>query len=36
MSITEIAFDCGFNSVTRFNAAFKKINNCTPSGLEWS
>lgn len=30
MSITEIAFDCGFNSVTRFNAAFKKINNCTP------
>jgi AraC-like DNA-binding protein len=30
MSITEIALDCGFNSVNRFNAAFKKINNCTP------
>lgn len=29
-SITEIVFDCGFNSISRFNEAFKKINNCTP------
>jgi AraC-like DNA-binding protein len=29
-NITEIAFDCGFNSISRFNAAFLKINNCTP------
>jgi len=30
MSITEIGFDCGFNSIGRFNAAFQKINGCTP------
>ena len=30
MSITEVAFDCGFNSVSRFNAAFLKMNGCTP------
>lgn len=29
-NITEIAFDCGFNSISRFNAAFLKINRCTP------
>jgi len=29
-SITEIAFECGFNSISRFNAAFQKINHCTP------
>ena len=29
-SITEIAFDCGFNSISRFNSAFKKSNQCTP------
>ncbi|GGF50843.1 helix-turn-helix domain-containing protein [Echinicola rosea] len=29
-SITDIAFDCGFNSISRFNAAFLKINGCTP------
>jgi AraC-like DNA-binding protein len=29
-SITEIAFDCGFNSMSSFNAAFRKINCCTP------
>jgi AraC family transcriptional regulator, melibiose operon regulatory protein len=29
-SITEIAFDCGFNSISRFNAAFLKENGCTP------
>lgn len=30
LSITEIAFDCGFNSINRFNAAFYKINACRP------
>lgn len=30
LSITEIAFDCGFNSINRFNAAFYKINACNP------
>ncbi|MDL2305236.1 helix-turn-helix domain-containing protein, partial [Bacteroides sp. OttesenSCG-928-D19] len=25
LSITEIAFDCGFNSINRFNAAFYKL-----------
>ncbi len=29
-SITNIIFDCGFNSISRFNAAFLKINGCTP------
>ncbi|WP_075349872.1 helix-turn-helix domain-containing protein [Algoriphagus marinus] len=29
-SITDIVFDCGFNSISRFNAAFLKINSCTP------
>ncbi|GAB3229059.1 helix-turn-helix domain-containing protein [Algoriphagus aestuariicola] len=29
-SITDIVFDCGFNSISRFNAAFQKINKCTP------
>lgn len=29
-SITEIAFECGFNSISRFNASFRKINQCTP------
>ncbi len=28
--ITDIAFECGFNSINRFNAAFRKINQCTP------
>ena len=30
LSITQIAFDSGFNSVSRFNSAFLKINGCTP------
>lgn len=30
MSITEVAFDCGFNSISRFNAAFLAANGCTP------
>ncbi|MEA5403295.1 helix-turn-helix domain-containing protein [Arcicella sp. DC2W] len=29
-SITEIAFECGFNSISRFNATFRKMNGCTP------
>lgn len=29
-SITEIAYECGFNSISRFNEAFRKTNNCTP------
>lgn len=29
-SISDICFECGFNSINRFNAAFKKINKCTP------
>ena len=29
-SITDIVYDCGFNSISRFNAAFLKINGCTP------
>lgn len=29
-SITEIAFNCGFNTISRFNAAFLKTNHCTP------
>ena len=30
MSITEICYECGFNSLSRFNEAFRKINDCTP------
>jgi len=29
-SITGIAYDCGFNSISSFNCAFKDINGCTP------
>ncbi len=29
-SIIEIAYECGFNSISCFNAAFLKINRCTP------
>lgn len=29
-SVTDILFECGFNSVSSFNSAFRKINNCTP------
>lgn len=32
-SITEIAFECGFNSVRTFNRAFKKIKGQTPSSI---
>ena len=30
MSITQIALDSGFNSMSRFNVAFLKISGCTP------
>jgi AraC-like DNA-binding protein len=30
MSIAEILYDCGYNSISSFNAAFRKINKCTP------
>lgn len=30
-SIFKISLDCGFNSISSFNIAFRKINNCTPS-----
>lgn len=29
-SILDIALDCGFNSISSFNASFRKLNNCTP------
>ena len=29
-SITDILYESGFNSISRFNTAFRKINNCTP------
>lgn len=29
-NISAIAYDCGFNSISWFNAAFKKMNGCTP------
>jgi AraC-like DNA-binding protein len=30
-TIASIAYDCGFNSLSAFNRAFKKVNGCTPS-----
>jgi len=30
-SISEIAFDCGFNNMANFNRVFKKLKKCTPS-----
>ena len=30
MSITDIAYECGFNSIARFNATFFKKIQCTP------
>lgn len=29
-SITKIEYECGFNTISRFNEAFRKMNNCTP------
>ena len=31
VSISEIAFDCGFNNIANFNRVFKKLKKCTPS-----
>ena len=31
IKISEIAYDCGFNSLSSFNKAFKKMVRCTPS-----
>ncbi|PCE64944.1 hypothetical protein B7P33_07240 [Sediminicola luteus] len=31
LTISAIAFDCGFNSISAFNAAFKKVEGRTPS-----
>lgn len=31
VSISEIAFDCGFNNIANFNRVFKKLKQCTPS-----
>lgn len=33
-SITEIAFDCGFNSSSYFSACFRKVFNMTPSAYQ--
>lgn len=30
LSITQLAFNCGFQSISRFNATFLKITGCTP------
>ncbi|MGO4822655.1 MULTISPECIES: helix-turn-helix domain-containing protein [unclassified Flavobacterium] len=31
LSISEVAFKCGFNNIANFNRNFKTIKNCTPS-----
>ncbi len=30
-TVTEVAMDCGFNSLSTFNRVFKQQNNCTPA-----
>ena len=30
-TVSEIAYNCGFNNIANFNRVFKKIKNCTPS-----
>lgn len=30
MSITDILYECGFHTISSFNAAFRRINSCTP------
>ena len=32
-SVTQIAFECGFNSTVSFNKMFKKVMGCTPTDL---
>ena len=29
-NISQIAYECGFNSISWFNSTFRKINGCTP------
>jgi AraC-like DNA-binding protein len=36
LSIAAIAYDCGFNSLSSFNSAFKKITGKTPSSFKKS
>jgi AraC-like DNA-binding protein len=31
ISVSEIAFNCGFNNIANFNRVFKKLKKCTPS-----
>ena len=31
ISISEIAYNCGFNNIANFNRVFKKSKKCTPS-----
>ena len=35
-SISEIAYDCGFNNISNFNRIFKKKKGCTPKELRES
>lgn len=35
-SISEIAYDCGFNNISNFNRIFKAKKNCTPKDLRMS
>ena len=35
-SISEIAFNCGFNNISNFNRLFKKKKHCTPKSFRES
>jgi AraC-like DNA-binding protein len=35
-TISEIAYDCGFNNISNFNRIFKKKKHCTPKELRES
>ena len=34
MTVTQVAFECGYNNTVSFNKAFKKVMGCTPSDLK--
>lgn len=34
LTISEVAYQCGFNNIANFNKIFKSIKNCTPSELK--
>ena len=36
MTVTQVAFECGYNNTVSFNKAFKKVMGCTPSDLKKS